>query len=354
MMPDPEERIHLVTGGDENFASGLLVTVASALLAIPSGRAVTVHILDGGLAAATAARLEALAGRIHPGCQLERHAVSTEKFAGFRPGIGNSRMYYARLGIGSFVSAGRALYLDADVVVIGPLDRLWDLDLGDKMILAVKDRKIAHLRDDCPWPLTEAAGQLPYFNTGVLLIDLDRWREEGTEARAMELAGEAGMACRWYDQTVLNFLLRERIGPLPEKWNWQRESLPDDGPACVVHFTTGKKPWLHFGPDARFRIWRAFYQFAASSTWPLLLHRGAAAGLGFGLLENLLRKVPALRAAYVRLLKRMMKNSASAEKRAQIAGTIAYFTAGPGGPMGGKEVRRRHPALDAVRSRLRR
>lgn len=345
------DMIHIVTGADEGFAPGLLVAVASALASLLPERPATVHILDGGLTSTTIRRLEKLAGRIHKGSRLVFHAVQEEKFAGFKAGIRNSRMYYARLGIGSLVSADKAIYLDADVVVLGGLARLWELGMDGKMILAAADRKIRHLREDCPWPLSDP--EAPYFNTGVMLMDLRSWREEGAESHAMKLAGEAGEKCQWYDQTVLNYMLRDRIGKLPPEWNWQREAVPGDRDIFAIHFTTGKKPWLYRGPDVRFRIWRAYYEFAAGSSLPLFFRREALPGLYFGLFETLLRQSPVLRSWYVRLLETRLRTTRDPEKKRKIAGTAAHFTAGPGGLAGGSETARGHAVAAAVRNRLR-
>ena len=332
------------------FAAGLLVTVASALLSLPPERPATVHILDGGLTPATIRRLEKLAGRIHQRSRLTYHTVKEEKFAGFKAGLRNSRMYYARLGIGSLVAADRAIYLDSDVVVLGELAGLWDLDMGGKMILAVGDRKIPQLRMDCPWPNPDP--EVPYFNTGVMLVDLRSWREEDAGTRAMKLAGEVGEKCQWYDQTVINYMLAGRIGKLPEEWNWQREILPADRDTFAIHFTTGKKPWLYRGPDARFRIWRAYYEFAAGSSLPLFLNHEALPGVFFGLFETLLRRWPALRRAYVRLLEILVWTIRDARKKRSIAGTIAYYTTGPGGPAGDSGSARDDAVVAKVRWRL--
>ena len=351
MTAEAGDMIHVVTGADEGFSSGLLVTVASALVTLAPERPTTVHILDGGLASETIGRLKKMTGGSHRGSQIIFHPVREEKFAGFKAGIRNSRMYYARLAIGSLVSADKAIYLDADVVVLGGLAGLWELDMGGKMILAALDRKIRYLREDCPWPIPDT--DTPYFNTGVMLMDLRGWREADAESQAMRLAGEAGEKCRWYDQTVINYMLRDRIGKLPEEWNWQREAVPDGRKIFAIHFTTGKKPWLYRGPDARFRIWRAYYEFAAGSTLPLFINRMALPGLFFGLLESLLRKSPALRRSYVRLLGTRLRTARDAEKKRRVAGTIGYFTAGPGGPAGDSDSGGGNAVVADVRKRLR-
>ena len=338
--------IHIVTGADEGFAPGLLVAVASALFSLPPGRPATVHVLDGGLSKKSSARLRAAAERIHPGCRIRFCPVDVTRFAGFRSGIGNSRMYYARLVIGNLVSADKVIYLDADVVVTGCLEDLWNIGMGENLVLAAEDRKIRFLRDDCPWPLPDE--ESPYFNTGVMAIDLREWRKENVGARAMALAAEAGDKCQWYDQTVLNYLLRGRIGLLPGFWNWQREEIPADAPVGAIHFTTGKKPWLYFGPDARFRIWRAFYSLAGSR-W-IFLRRKAIPGLCFGGFETLLRRLPLLRSCHVFLLRILFRTARDPGRKRALLGSIFHYTTGPGGPRGDREIGRVLPVIAKIRS----
>lgn len=344
--------IHLVVAADAKFFPGLAVTVASALATLPMGRTLNVHVLDGGLSPAMADALRRLAARIHPAAAVEFHPVDEARFDGFHSGIANSRMYYARLLVGSLIAADRALYLDVDVVVLDGLDDLWDREMGGNILLAAADRKIARLCDDCPWPLSDAEAGGPYFNTGVLLMDLARWREERIGERAMQLAGEAGGKCRWHDQTALNYLLRGRIGGLPDEWNWQREDLPEDPAIRAIHFTTGKKPWRYPGPDARFRVWRAFYRFACGPTRSLFLRRQSLPGLLHAAIETAVRCLPTLRAAYLLLLQARLLLTPQSEKKQAVAGTIAYFTTGPGGPKNNAEITRSHPTLLKITRRL--
>ena len=75
----------------------------------------------------------------------------------------------------------RVLYLDGDTIVRGNLAELWQTDMGDAVIGACveptmdKQRKIALGMEN-----------VPYFNSGVLLIDLDKWRKQCTGQRIIQ------------------------------------------------------------------------------------------------------------------------------------------------------------------------
>jgi lipopolysaccharide biosynthesis glycosyltransferase len=345
--------IHIVSGADERFVPGLVVALGSALFSLPADRPVTIHVLDGGLSQISVGRIQSLAARTHPGCAVFFCPVDEALFAGLRPGIGNSRMYYARLGMGELIQADKAVYLDADVVVTGNLEELWNIGMGENVLLAAHDRKIRFLREDCPWPLPHQEGEAPYFNTGVMVVNLRRWREEAVGPRAMALAAEAGDRCQWYDQTVINHLLRGQIGRLSDSWNWQREEIPEEPPIGAIHFTTGKKPWLFWGPGLRFRIWRSFYFLAGGSPRDYFRRR-ALSGLGYGILETLLRRQSFLRGWYVSLLGVLSRMERDPERRRALQGSISYYTSGPGGPKGDAEMARGHPIIEEVRKEKRR
>lgn len=167
---------------------------------------------------------------------------------------------YLRLVLAEVLPPGmqRVLYLDCDILVRRSLDELWSLDLGDHVLAAVAapndPENCRRLR------LDPARG---YFNSGVLLIDLDRYRRFGIHQHAVEFVRRCPERLRWHDQDVLNHLLRHHWQPLADCWNattpwWLQagdalrpEVQPQDpdrhlpfAPA-LVHFTGGGwyKPW---------------------------------------------------------------------------------------------------------------
>src|SRR5262249_44225277 len=73
----------------------------------------------------------------------------------------------------------RVLYLDCDIIVRGDVEGLWNYDLYDSVVGAVEDPNM-HYKEK----LGLLPGQ-PYFNAGVLLVDLDRWRAGRVGPRAL-------------------------------------------------------------------------------------------------------------------------------------------------------------------------
>ena len=107
---------------------------------------------------------------------------------------------------------GRVLYLDADVIAMDSLEPLWDTDLEGNVVAGV-----TNVPD--PWAVTyfESLGlAAPYFNAGVLLMDLDRMRAEGLQERI--LAARTGHM-PFADQDPLNVALAARRLELDPRWN---------------------------------------------------------------------------------------------------------------------------------------
>jgi lipopolysaccharide biosynthesis glycosyltransferase len=110
----------------------------------------------------------------------------------------------------------RVLYLDVDLMVCGSLAELWSTDLQDNLVGAVTNVPELHERAYVERP--ELGGD-PYFNAGVLLLDLDGIRREGAGERLRRLAREEGGRLRWRDQDALNEVLHDRRGELHPRWN---------------------------------------------------------------------------------------------------------------------------------------
>lgn len=74
---------------------------------------------------------------------------------------------YYKLLIGELLprSLQKVIYLDADIVVRGRLDELWNFPLGDSIVGAAD-----HYNSPAPAPLGLRPSE-PYYNTGVLLVD---------------------------------------------------------------------------------------------------------------------------------------------------------------------------------------
>lgn len=118
----------------------------------------------------------------------------------------------------------KIIYLDSDIVVNLDIAELWRIDLGDKMLAAAPEAVINHL--DHPFYaktkfllVKELTAYDDYFNSGVLLFNLNAFRhEEENLLRGIKFASShSEIDC--FDQDILNYLYSKNYVKLPEKFD---------------------------------------------------------------------------------------------------------------------------------------
>ena len=142
-----------------------------------------------------------------------------------------------------------------------------------------------------------------YVNSGVLVLDLARWRREGIADRILAYVAEHGDRLAYHDQDALNAVLQDEIAPVGQRWNLQplmlgrfsRGTDPDGHRRAraarrnpgIIHYTTARKPWLH---RVSVRDRHLYFRFLARTAWrgetpPLA---GAFARVEYGVARALL------------------------------------------------------------------
>jgi lipopolysaccharide biosynthesis glycosyltransferase len=243
------EPVVLGLTSDESYFPGLYCAVASALSAVEPARKVDVKVLDGGLSQASRDTLASLVERIGKHARLDFAKADPSIFDKATLGPGQSHMAYCRILLPRLLDVPRLIYLDCDVLVFRDLSQLFDFELSPgKLVAAVPDSETLSLADDSL--VVARAMKLPaegsYFNSGVMLMDLDGLRKQEFFQRALEFLNGWTRHYRFWDQSAINFLLHGKIDTLPEHWNrasWRFDAQQDNELDCVLHYTTCA-PWL--------------------------------------------------------------------------------------------------------------
>jgi lipopolysaccharide biosynthesis glycosyltransferase len=159
---------------------------------------------------------------------------------------------YYRLLLPTLLSpaTSRVIYLDCDVLVSHDLAPLWRTDLAGCAIGAVEDVAFPY------WARLGLDPSLGYFNAGVLLVDLQQVRTDGSFHQALEFATHNHALLTWSDQCALNKVFAGRWCRLDKRWNYQHASFLADVRAlglrraqriagdAIVHFNSYDRPWL--------------------------------------------------------------------------------------------------------------
>jgi lipopolysaccharide biosynthesis glycosyltransferase len=154
-----------------------------------------------------------------------------------------TRTAYAVLFLGDLLpeDVRRCIYLDCDLVVERDILELWNTDLMGRTLGAVDN---GMWQDSAEHQRRLGLLEPRYFNSGVLLIDLERWREREVGRRAMAVATRLVHRLILHDQDALNGALEGDWVALADHWNvWTiRDGLQPDE-AVVYHYMGAPKPW---------------------------------------------------------------------------------------------------------------
>ena len=266
---------------DEGFVMPLAVTLASLdEVARRTSRPVRVWVVQPGLAAESKARVVQGLGALEVRwCDVDETSVAGAYFPAH---LSTATLYRLRLGDLLPASVSRVIYLDADTVVCDDLAPLYDADLGGSGLGAVLD-------SSSPWcagywgPEWRELGlrpESPYFNAGVLLVDLAEWRAARVAERSLELLRASRP--RWADQDALNVLYETLWHELPRRWNVQTADFTGVSPSWavarddiesalkdpgIIHYHGVDKPWLLATTHPAADRWRAALDRTAWAGW---------------------------------------------------------------------------------------
>ena len=210
-------------------------------------------------------------------CKIERNTVDELPVFGYL----TTAAYY-RYFIGEILPKDihKVIYLDPDIIVRGDIGELWRACLGNSVVGAVPDS--AMTSPELYLKLQRKLGlrpDAPYFNSGVLLVDLDRWRETGVGLDAFQFARDQTDRMTFTEQCGLNWALRDRWMPLPECWNLQtgmvarirwgfmdytRDAKKRARAAKIVHFTANSKPWHYMNNHP---LKREYFTYLGLTQW---------------------------------------------------------------------------------------
>lgn len=185
-----------------------------------------------------------------------------------------SRTTWARLALSDVLPSNvhKILHIDADTIILGSLRELYETDLTGMAAAAVDEYR------DARYIGIDGL----YFNAGVILFNVDYFRENRIKEKCIEFVKSNASIIRFHDQDVLNKVLEGKVLFKHRKFNLtcHRQVISDDlrinadfkedkeavynGDVRIYHFVGKSKPWIlyRFEPTAFDACWRKAYRLS--------------------------------------------------------------------------------------------
>lgn len=157
----------------------------------------------------------------------------------------DSKIVYTKLLVSSlFPELKRAIILDADIIIISNLAELWETNIDNYCIAAVKDL----------WYKTRPDDKYPYFNSGVLYANLTEWKRINFEKKVIEILPYKKL--KFPEQDLFNEIFAGKT--LYLNWDWNMETCVEEpwftalnnnekqevtANPKILHYVHKYKPW---------------------------------------------------------------------------------------------------------------
>lgn len=245
----------IVCSCDNNYASHCLAMIRS--LVSKSRFKYHVHLLSNDIS-------ETYLNILRGVCEdfdgkLSRYHVDEDKLDNvvFRKNNPLTKAAYYRILLSSILpdSVSKVLYLDCDIIVRKDISDIFETDLKTSGVAAVRDLMTSPVNKEHCSQLNFGLNS-KYFNSGVMLINLDYWRTNDIESKLIEFSRRKRFVY-FHDQDALNFVFKDSWIELSPKWNYLNMSdlklvnLNDEfslrdcykNPVVVHYASSTLKPW---------------------------------------------------------------------------------------------------------------
>lgn len=287
--------MHICYAADDNFCMQTGVSMLS-LTAHTEPATLTFHLLDAGISPTNYQRLDRIARQA--GAELLRYDIrpwldkirqTGQKMWGDFP----THATWARLFLPELLPSevDRVLYLDGDVICTGDVDALYCTNLQGACLGGAEDCVSRQYKADLGFAETE-----PYLNAGVLLLDMNTWRQR-YDPHWPQTFLCSGKAFPMADQDVINLMFRDSRFLLPLQYNysaWYRaldlaalRRLFQSPQLCrytrqdldfcrrhavLIHYNSCSllvRPWYRGATDPAWPEWKRLYDASEWGTAPL-------------------------------------------------------------------------------------
>lgn len=321
--------VSIAIASDDNFVPHLAALIESIKDTLSIERGLQICVLDGGI---SPKNKRLLSKQFKNGLRHDGHLHfidCSHMYDNVDVHMHFSKSTFYRIDIGHLLKNHRkVIYIDCDTIVQEDLAKLWDMDLGSSAIAAAPDLIMKNFVKQRTPAMRETGGKPAgeylrdyvglgeavdgYFQAGVIVFDLDRYRELGVSTPSLK---ELLTKKYWFlDQDVLNKFLIGKIKYIDTSWNcvnlimdikggltaeWAAKASEDLAAPKIIHYAGFEaKPWNN--PAAPWS--EVYWHYLRRTYWyeSVALKMKAPSrdghviikGLGYKLLRSVWRNLP--------------------------------------------------------------
>lgn len=296
--------MHFLVTSDEKFKIHTSTTIASILKWNPGA---VVHWISSGIEESDKAKIKKSLERdreqirfydapeISSYFHVDKHASTANYYRIFAPEVIDD-------------SVDRIIYLDSDVLVRKNLDDLWSLDLCGGSLAAVWNPS-----EELSKPLAEIT-ENNYFNSGVMLISLDKWRSKNITKKLVQYIQNSDFLEYW-DQDALNWIFKDQWVRLPITFNAQH-SFYNGGDLGLAYSNSAKDPHVVHFSGMNLKPWQSslwnhpfkneYRLYRKATPWRYFIEEGSSPR---STIKQIVKQLPLVEEGRRRLRNRRKKSS---------------------------------------------
>lgn len=190
-------------------------------------------------------------------------------------------MYY-RIFASEFLpqNIDRILWLDADIVVKKSLLEFYNSDFEGKSCIVCAHRE---KNEEYPlisieaWQRLKLQGRQPYFNSGVILMNLCKIRKAFDKTQVCNIIDRFQDVLNYPDQDILNMIYEDDVlfadknkynFQIHYNWFYPNEKDHVDNDVVILHYAGPAKPWLYKSRHFTYKYyWKYYLKFGKKNTY---------------------------------------------------------------------------------------
>ena len=259
------EKVNICFTTDNNYVRPLSCAITSILKNSSPETDLRIFILEQDVSYENKSKILSL--KNIKDCEISFIKIEPSLFCNFPDFKGSyiTKTAYFRFLIADLLKdTDKVLYLDCDVIVLSEIKKLFMQDITEFYIGAVEDIGFYFDRM-CSFKSFDT-----YVNSGVLLINLKKWRQDKISQKLFDVVEQYGDKLVYHDQTAINLVCKGKIKVFELSYNLQafilykisillnhplrKQLLRVIKDPKIVHYTNNRKPWNTYCPLRKYYL----------------------------------------------------------------------------------------------------